>query len=258
MPDIRTLPSSLGRLLPLTGLSRRQFTTLVIVLSAVEQPKPGRPWGLPLPARLLLYLIGLRTNLTTRQLAALFDISQSAVDRINHALTPALAGLLEPDPGARSGLAIIDGTLIPVHDHGKPAASKNYRRSACTQVLVHRSSRRVLAVGQSWPGNRNDIIVTRHTMTEHLAAVRGPVLGDSAYRSLPGVITPRRDSSGRIIRDEHWQRHKRLRATVEHMLARLKDWAILRQCRRKADSLNQILKIVSGLHNLRQQLRVNS
>jgi len=151
-----------------------------------------------------VFCVGLRTNLTTRQLAALFDISQSSVDRINHVFTPVLAELLAPDPASPPGMAIIDGTLIPVHDHTKSAASKNYRRSACTQVLVHRSSRRVLAVGDCWPGNRNDIVVARATMTEHLAAVRGAILGDGAYRSLPGIITPRRDSSGRIIRDHHW------------------------------------------------------
>lgn len=213
---------------------------------------------MPLAARLLLFGVGLRTNLTTRQLAALFDISQSSVDRINHVFTPVLAELLAPDPASPPGMAIIDGTLIPVHDHTKSAVSKNYRRSACTQVLVHRSSRRVLAVGDCWPGNRNDIVVARTTMTEHLAAVRGPILGDGAYRSMPGIITPRRDSSGRIIRDHHWERHKRMRATVEHVLARLKDWQILRQCRRKGDSLDRLLHIVAGLHNLRQQLRVNS
>lgn len=213
---------------------------------------------MPLTARLLLFCVGLRTNLTTRQLAALLDISQSSVDRINHLFTPVLAELLAPDPASPPGMAIIDGTLIPVHDHTRSAVSKNYRGSACTQILVHRSSRRVLAVEECWPGNRNDIVVARGTMTEHLAIVRGPILGDGAYRSLPGVITPRRDTSGRIIRDHHWERHKRMRATVEHVIARLKDWQILRQCRRKGQSLDQLLKIVAGLHNLRQQSRVNS
>lgn len=258
MSDIRVLPPSLGRLLPLTGMSHHQFMTLVRVLSAVAPAKAGRPWSLPLASRLLLFLAGLRTNLTTRHLAALFDVSQSSVDRINHVLTPVLEVLLQPDPASPPGMAIIDGTLIPVHDHTKSAVSKNYRRSACTQVLVHRSSRRVLAVGECWPGNRNDIVVARATMTEYLAAVRGPILGDGAYRSMPGIITPRRDSSGRIIRDQHWERHKRMRATVEHVLARLKDWQILRQCRRKGDSLDRLLQIIAGLHNLRQQLRVNS
>ena len=49
---------------------------------------PGRPWGLPPPVRVLLVLIHVRTNLTTRALAALFDTSQSAVDRIIHHLVP--------------------------------------------------------------------------------------------------------------------------------------------------------------------------
>lgn len=258
MSDIRVLPPSLGRLLPLTGLTRRQFTNLVILLSATQRRHAGRPHGLPLAARLLMFCVGLRTNLTTRQLAALFDISQSSVDRINHVFTPILAGLLAPDPASPPGMAIIDGTLIPDHDHTKSAVSKKQRRSACTQVLVHRSNRRVLAVEECWPGNRNDIVVARATMTEHLAAVRGPILGDSAYHSPPGIVTPRTDSSGRIIRDHHWERHKRMRATVEHVIARLKDWAILRQCRRKGQSLDQLPQIIARLHNLRQQSRVNS
>lgn len=69
----------------------------------------GRPWGLPLPIRLLLVLIHLRTNLTTRALAALFNTSQSAVDRIIHHLIPVLADALQPT-GARDDRPwIIDG-----------------------------------------------------------------------------------------------------------------------------------------------------
>jgi hypothetical protein len=41
---------------------------------------------MPLSVRLLLVLIHLRTNLTTRALAALFHTSQSSVDRIIHDL----------------------------------------------------------------------------------------------------------------------------------------------------------------------------
>jgi hypothetical protein len=38
---------------------------------AATPTAPGRPWGLPLPVRVLLVLVRLRTNLTTRALAAL-------------------------------------------------------------------------------------------------------------------------------------------------------------------------------------------
>jgi hypothetical protein len=45
----------------------------------------------------LLVLIHLRTNLTTRALAALFGTSQSAVDRTIHHLVPLLARQMRPD-----------------------------------------------------------------------------------------------------------------------------------------------------------------
>jgi hypothetical protein len=54
--------------------------------------------------------------------------------------------------------------------------------------------------------------------------------------------------------------HRRIRARVEHVIARLKDWQILRQCRRRGDAINHSLHIIAGLWNLktRNQLRVNS
>jgi hypothetical protein len=56
-------------------------------------PAAGRPWGLPLPVRLLLVLTHLPTNLTTRAPAALFATSQSALDPIigRHSRWPLLA-----------------------------------------------------------------------------------------------------------------------------------------------------------------------
>jgi hypothetical protein len=74
------------------------------------------------------------------------------------------------------------------------------------------------------------------------------------------VTTPHRDHTGRIIRDEHYRAHRRVRARVEHVLARLKDWQILRQCRRRGEAINHSLQIVAGLWNLKthKQLRVNT
>jgi hypothetical protein len=74
------------------------------------------------------------------------------------------------------------------------------------------------------------------------------------------VTTPHRDHTARIIRDEHYRAHRRVRARVEHVLARLKDWQILRQCRRRGEAINHSLQIVAGLWNLKthKQLRVNT
>lgn len=86
-----------------------------------------------------------------------------------------------------------DGTLIPVEEHAVTACSKNYRRSANVQIIIRAKGRRVIAVGDSWPGNRNDIVVFRVTMANQVAGHR-LLSGDGAYRSAPEVITNRNKS----------------------------------------------------------------
>jgi hypothetical protein len=149
-------------LVTLTDLSPSQVHTVRAAAHQQQPATPGRPWSLPLAARVLLALIGLRTNLTTRALAALFHTSQSTVDRIIHHLVPILADVLQPAPDDCDHSWIIDGTLIPVHDQSITAISKNYRRSVNTQIIICAHRRRVVAVGRCWPGNRNDLIVAPH------------------------------------------------------------------------------------------------
>lgn len=199
--------------------------------------RAGRPRSLPRAVRVLLVLIHLRTNLTTRALAALFHTSQPTVDPIIHHLVPVLARAPQPDPTGHAGVWIIDGTLIPVHDQSITAVSKNYRRSANTQIIICSHSRAVVAVSRSRPGNRNDVVVARATLAQLLAGDR-VVLGDGGHRGIATITTPRRDRTGRIIRDDHYRAHRRIRARVEHVIARLKDWQILRQCRRRGDAIN--------------------
>jgi hypothetical protein len=100
--------------------------------------------------RVLLVLVYLRTNLTTRALAVLFATSQSAADQIIAHLVPILATALRPQPVAPAAHAtpwIIDGTLNPVHDQSITAPSKNYRRSINTQIVICSPSRAVVGRG---------------------------------------------------------------------------------------------------------------
>lgn len=259
-PDTIELPRRYRTWLPLTGLTGHQLSSVLTQITHQRPLTRGRPWSLPLPIRMLLVLIHLRTNLTTRSLAALFDTSQSTVDRVIAHLTPVLANALQPtDPGTETGPLIIDGTLIPVHDQAITAISKNYRRSINTQIIISARSRHVVAVGQSWPGNRNDVVVARHTVAPLLTGDR-VVLGDGGYRGISTITGPRRGAAGRIIHDDHYRTHRRIRARVEHVIARLKDWQILRQCRRRGNAINHSLQIVTGLWNLKthNQLRVIS
>ena len=64
----------------LTGLSTLRIERLVLTLH--EPRRRGRPWRLSPRRRVLLVCTALRTNLTFRELAAIFRTSKSAVHRI--------------------------------------------------------------------------------------------------------------------------------------------------------------------------------
>ncbi|MDT5170529.1 MAG: hypothetical protein QOD02_3864 [Mycobacterium sp.] len=188
----------------------------------------------------------------------MFRTSQSTVDRIIHHLAPVLADALRPAPHDSAHPWIIDGTLIPVHDQSITAISKNYRRSVTSQTIICAHRRRVIVAGQCWPGNRNDVVVARHTVAALLD--RRVILGDGGHRAIPTITGPQRDHCGRIIHDNHYRKHRRIRARVEHVIARLKDWHIVRQCRRRGQAINHGPQTIARLWNLKthNQLRVNS
>ena len=163
-----------------------------------------------------------------------------------------LARALQPDPDGHTEVWNIDGTLIPVHDHTITAVSKNYRRSINTKIIISSTTRGVVSVGSCWPGNRNDVVVARATVA-HLT-------GRPEIPARHGIYHHCDDDRGWIIRDDRYRVHRRIRARVEHVIARLKDWQILRQCRRPRHAINHNLQIIAGLWNLKtlRQLRVNS
>lgn len=65
-----------------------------------------------------------RTNLTLRQLAPLFGVSESAADSIFDRLGTAVA-LQQRKRFRKDTVLIVDGTLAPTRDHGIAAQSKN-------------------------------------------------------------------------------------------------------------------------------------
>jgi hypothetical protein len=78
-----------------------------------------------------------------------------------------------------------------VHDRSITAISKNYRRSVNTQIIICAHQRQVVAVGRYWPGNRNDVIVARHTVAHLLDG--DVLLGDGGYCGITSINTPRRN-----------------------------------------------------------------
>ena len=165
-------------------------------------------------------------------------------------MTPRLAALgADHLPRDRRESWVVDGTLIPTRDHRRAARSKNYRWSCNAQVLIRRRDLRIAATTAGGPGNRNDPVHYRGSIIEALCKQHRRVLADGGYRGIPELITP--VFRGRqILRDRAWRRHRRRRARVEHAIARLKNWRVLRDHRRRGCHLADTLGAVAFLHNL--------
>ncbi|MDG4536805.1 transposase [Streptomyces sp. AV19] len=238
---------------PFTGLSPRCFGKLVTALrrEGADEVRRGRPWSLPLEDRVLLVAAYWRTNLTLRQLAPLFGVSKSAADRIISHLGPMLA--LQPRKRFRKDTVLIaDGTLVPTRDHSVAEQSKNYRYSTSHQVVIDADTRLVVVIGRPLPGNRHDSKAWAESGAE-AAVGKTTTIADGGYRGTGLVIPHYRKSKDEELpawKEEHNRSHKKVRARVEHVFARMKGWKILRDCRLKGDGVHHAMLGIARLHNL--------
>jgi DDE superfamily endonuclease len=81
------------------------------------------------------------------------------------------------------------------------------------------------------------------------------VMADGGYQGNPGVIMPYRKPRTDEPPLPAWKRrlnkvHKRIRARVEHVLAHMKCWNILRNCRRKRQGVWYATRGVALMRNL--------
>src|SRR6267142_2520433 len=105
---------------PLTGLARAQLDAVTRLLHASK--RRGRPWSRSLRQRVLIACTGLRTNLTGARARLVVCNSKSQAHRILADLTPRLAALLDRTVERDRGRSwVVDGTLVPVRDHGTAA-----------------------------------------------------------------------------------------------------------------------------------------
>ena len=124
-----------------------------------------------------------------------------------------------------------DGALVPARDRSASVSSKNYRYSTNLQVVIDANTRLTVAIGTPLPGNRNDCrAYTESGVDQHCSGA--PVMADGGYQGNREVITPyRKPGDGSELpawKEELNTVHKRVRARVEHALAHMKSWNILR------------------------------
>jgi hypothetical protein len=239
-----------------TGLSEVQFRRLLGIVAGRggEQCGAGRRWGLSLADRVLLVAVYYRTNLTLRQVAPLFGVSKSAAGRIVDHLAGYLVLAPVEVPHPKDTVLIVDGTLVPTHDRSVAARSKNYRYSANLQVVIDANTRLTVAVGTPLPGNRNDTRAYTESGTDRHCD-GAAVMADGGYQGNHDVIMPYRNPRKGQPPLPQWKQdlntvHRRVRARVEHALASIKCWRILRDCRRKGLGVWYAARGVALMRNL--------
>ena len=237
-----------------TGLRMRQFERL---LKAVRErggdgPRIGRPWCLPLADRVLLVAVYYRTNLTMRQLAPLFGVSSATVCRVIKRLGPLLA--LEPvsrPADAADRLWIVDGTLVPVRDRKVGASSRNYRFSANVQVIIDADTRLVVAAARPVPGNTADAQGLANLRPGRALPGCHGARGWRLHQHRTGRPAPKAPRAPPLPGEEADNaEHRKVRARVEHTIARMKNYKILRDCRQRGDGLHHAVQAVAPMHNL--------
>lgn len=119
------------------------------------------------------------------------------------------------------------------------AQSKNYRYSTNHQVVIDADTCLVVAIGRPLPGNRNDCKAWEESGAK-AAAGKTITIADGGYRGT-GLVIPHRLKPGQTEppewKEEHNTAHRKVRARVEHVFARMKGWKILRDCRLKGDTV---------------------
>jgi hypothetical protein len=239
------------------GLEPGQFRKLVRIVAnrggdEIADGRPGRQWRLDLADRVLLVATYWRTNLTMRQIGPVFGVSHSAAHRgKRHDRPTAGAGPcphtadrrcrdrgrhLGADTGSPAGYAVEElpvlGKRADRDRRGHPAGGRHWRRVSGQPQRLHCLSRfrnragtgRVPGDGRWWLQGNYEVIMP--------------------YRK------PRDGSDLPAWQEDLNAGHRKIRARVEHALARMKCWKILRDHRRAASTLNDTVSGIAHLHNI--------
>ncbi len=107
-------------------------------------------------------------------------------------------------------------------------------------------------VGRPLAGSRNDCKAWEESGAK-AAVGKTLTIADGGYPGT-GLVIPHRCKRGQSDlpdwKEEHNKFHKQIRARVEHVFARMKNWKILRDCRLKGDGVHHAVLGIARMHNL--------
>jgi DDE superfamily endonuclease len=109
----------------------------------------------------------------------------------------------------------------------------------------------VIAAARPVPGTRADAHAWRASgLSQHCQGVTA--LSDGAYLNC-GIAVPHCKRPGRPLlkgEEDDNAEHRKVRARVEHVIGRMKNYKIIRDCRQRGDGLHHAVQAVARMHNL--------
>ncbi|NEC13905.1 transposase, partial [Streptomyces sp. SID8014] len=207
----------------------------------------------------LLALAHLRVGHTYAQLAAGFGVGTTtayryvteAVDLLAD-LAPTLADAVRT--ASTKAFVLLDGTLLPIDRIAadRPFYSGKHKKHGMNVQVLADPFGRLLWASAALPGAVHDIRAAReHGIVDALAQADVTCWADKGYRGAGGTVrTPYwgRWNSLSTGQQAVNRSHAKIRALVEHAMATLKSWRLLRKLRCSTTRITALIQAVLALH----------
>jgi hypothetical protein len=233
-----------------------ETVTMVIVAREGERNCKLRPLD-----RARCTLVHLRKNDTFEQLSAGFGISTATAHRCVTSVTDLLASLapslheaLTSTHTANEDLVLIDGTVA---EGDRTQAAGHYsgkvHREGTNLQAISTLEGKLLWLSPALPGGTHDARATReHEITDVLHELDLQALADRGYIGVDDdvLITPIKRRAGQELAEKHMKSnkvHARLRAPIERVFSRIKQWRIFRHARVSPSRMSSIAAAVLTL-----------
>lgn len=244
-----------------TGLSRNDVNELCQRILEVITGGSGRePWPpvLGLYGSVVVTLTALRRNRRQVELAEEHGVSQSTISRAIAAVTPLIAVALNPEVPVAEELGddvtyLVDGTLVPCWSWSgrKDLYSGKHRTTGMNLQVASDIYGNLAWISDPLPGSVHDVNALDKSGVLDTLKPR-LWIGDRGYQGR-GMTTPTKRKPGQRELPELDRTNNKvingLRATIERVIAHLKNWHILAtDYRRPIHTFETTISAVIGLH----------